>query len=336
MRQQLRYFGTKMSTREFVYQFAHGIRPVGSICDAFGGVGNIGSFFKSRGYEVWSGDILKFAHCFQVARIERDRNPSFRGLLNETKLNSVNELVRLLNRGPPVNGWIVREFAKKRGFFSIRNAGRIDRCRKEISDWSRRGLLTESEQDILLASLINSVDKVANTAGTYYAYLKKWDRRAIRPFSFELIPCTVGNKNCHSYLEDAELLVSRRSYEILYLDPPHNQRDYAKYYHLPETLALGQSPAASGMSGQPLRRAPISGFNKKESAVQALQEILEKASFKLLIFHYSDQGLIPREKILNILGRYGRVRERTIESLGYTTRHQERLIKHRLYAVTSA
>ena len=137
VRQQLRYFGTKMSTREFVYQFAHGIRPVGSICDAFGGVGNIGSFFKSRGYEVWSGDILKFAHCFQVARIEdlaTQVSEDFSMRQNWIRWMSS---VRLLNRGPPVNGWIVREFAKKRGFFSIRNAGRIDRCRKEISDWSR-------------------------------------------------------------------------------------------------------------------------------------------------------------------------------------------------------
>jgi adenine-specific DNA-methyltransferase len=81
------------------------------------------------------------------------------------------------------------------------------------------------------------MDSVANTAGTYYAYIKTMSRKATKPFIFHLIAPTQGNLFCNSLLCDANLLVKELSSDILYLDPPYNERNYQRYYHLPENIA---------------------------------------------------------------------------------------------------
>ncbi len=55
----------------------------------------------------------------------------------------------------------------------MENARRIEVCRQLIDEWIEAEEITDTESSSLIASLINSFDTVANTAGTYYAYLKK-------------------------------------------------------------------------------------------------------------------------------------------------------------------
>jgi len=180
------------------------------------------------------------------------------------------------------------------------------------------------------------MDRVANTAGTYYAHLKRWYRKARKPFRFELIPPTRGPENCRAYLCDAKNLVTLRNFDILYLDPPYNERCYAGYYHLPETIALGQTPRAHGKAGVPRRQRPRSAFNSPSQALDALEELLDRASFRLLVLHYSDDGLMPRPKLRRLLRDYGAVEEMTVGANGYTTKHTTRSIRQRLYLFNHA
>lgn len=55
----------------------------------------------------------------------------------------------------------------------------------------RMGLTSSKENSLLTASLIDSMDWVANTAGTYYAYLKGWSHKASRTFRFNLVQPTL-------------------------------------------------------------------------------------------------------------------------------------------------
>src|SRR5260370_29961648 len=109
----------------------------GTFCDRFGEIGTVGSYFKARGYEVWSGDIVAFAHYFQVARVERNRAPSFRALRHALKLKSAVQVLERLNTVPPRKGWLTREFSEQRRFFTPENAARIDACRLQIVHWSK-------------------------------------------------------------------------------------------------------------------------------------------------------------------------------------------------------
>jgi adenine-specific DNA-methyltransferase len=332
----MRYFGSKVSTIDTFYDLASRWVPSGSFCDPFGGIGSVGSYFRSKGYSVWSGDILKFTHFFQIARLKFSKPLTFKTLTGKLGLINGNHLVDVLNSAAPRNGWFVKEYSEKRHFFTNQNAGKIQACRRTVMAWAKKGWLSYDEHAVLLASLINSMDKVANTAGTYYSYLKRWHRKALKDFRFELIlpVSSVGKGYC--FHEPANALVKRRHYDILYLDPPYNQRSYAHYYHLPETIAQEKTPRVNGISGIPTEILAVSQFNRPREARYALIDLLNHASFKLLAFHYADNGIITPQEVRGILSSYGKIEEFLLDSKGYTTEKRPRRFKHHLYLVQNA
>jgi adenine-specific DNA-methyltransferase len=329
----MRYFGSKASVIKAIHNLVSKRMPSGAFCDPFGGIGSVGSYLKSKCYNVWSGDILYFAHFFQIARLKYSRPLPFERLIGKLSLENCDDLMRYLNSIKPQNGWFVNEYSEKRHFFTDRNARKIQACRRKIRSWAQKGWLNYDEHAVLLASLINSMDKVANTAGTYYAFLKKWYRKALNDFQFEIMPPVFSKTKGYCFHEPAKSLVRRRYFDILYLDPPYNQRSYAHYYHLPETIALETTPKLYGMSGIPRNILTSSEFNRPREARNALIDILNNASFGLLIFHYTDDGILTPQEIRGILYSYGRIEDCLLDSQGYTTKAKPRSVKHHLYMV---
>jgi adenine-specific DNA-methyltransferase len=332
----MRYFGSKVSTLKVIYDLASKYAPRGSFCDPFGGIGSVGSYLQSKGYEVWSGDILCFAYYFQITRLKYAKQLAFKKVITELSLGNRNDLVVFLNSLSTTKGWFVNEYSKKRLFFTEQNAQKIQACRRKIMTWAQKGWLNHDEHAVMLASLINSMDRVANTAGTYYAYLKKWHRKALNDFRFELIEPVPSKSKGYCFHEPAKTLVRRQHFDILYLDPPYNERSYAHYYHLPETIALEATPNVHGMSGVPNKISTFSDFNKPKEAKYALIDILDNASFNYLIFHYTDDGVIRPHEVRNILSEYGSIEDHLIDSKGYTTKAKPRNVKHHLYLVHNA
>ena len=332
----MRYFGSKVSTIETLHDLVSQRVSSGSFCDPFGGIGSVGSYFQSKGYSVWSGDALNFAHFFQIARL-KFREPSlFKRVIDKLGLENCSDLIDLFNSIIPKKGWFVKEYSEKRHFFTDRNARKIQACRRKIMAWAQQGWLNYDERAVLLASLINSMDRVANTAGTYYAFLKEWHRKALNDFRFELILPLPSKSKGYCFHEPAIALVRRRHFDVLYLDPPYNQRSYAHYYHLPETIALETTPKVHGMSGIPRNISAISEFNRPREARYALIDLLNNASFSLLVFHYADNGIITPQEVRDILSSYGRIHDFLLDSKGYTTKEKPRRVKHHLYLVQNA
>ncbi len=332
----MRYFGSKISTLPYLHHLVSQHIMDGTFCDPFGGVGSVGSFFKSKGYTVWTGDILNFAHFFQIARVKRSRQCSFRKLRNHFGFDNTDDLVRYINSVNDPDSWFVDEYSHRRQFFTHLNAEKIASCIGLFYRWSELGLFSEDEKKVLLASLIDSMDRVANTAGTYYAYLKKWHRKALNNFTFKLIKPIPKQVKAYCYLEPALDLVQRRHFNVLYLDPPYNERSYARYYHLPETIALQTNPIVTGKSGMPERFHISSDFNRPSKAKTALVNLLNVASFDLLVFHYADTGLISQNEVQQCLASFGTVEDCYITSKGYTTRSASRNINHHIYFISNA
>jgi adenine-specific DNA-methyltransferase len=329
----VRYFGSKRSTVEALYDLVSAKVRCGSFCDPFGGIGVVGSFFKSHGYRVCSGDILSFAHYFQAASIQASRFPTFSRLCAALGLRGARGVVDSLNTAKRRSGWFVREYSEKRRFFTAENASKIEGCRVLINRWQRRHLLSNVEHAILKASLINSMDRVANTAGTYYAYLKGWHRKSLQQFSLRMVSPTPGVPGCRAVLAEARTVAGLEHWDVLYLDPPYNSRSYDAYYHLPETVALGTTPKTSGKAGIPMRPRKESLFNRPAEAVRALEDVLLNAQFRVLVFHYSDGGIIPKADLIRIFSSIGRTQSHTLTGLGYNTAHKRRVVKHSVYVV---
>ncbi len=327
----MRYFGSKYSTLAQLATIFKARVPRGTFCDAFGGVGTVGAYFKTLGYRVSTGDVLLFAHCFQVARIRCQRMPAFRRVREELGLKSGASIIEALTQGRRRDGWFVQHYAKERKFFTLANAQEVERVWKNILAWRDAGWLSANELAVLMASLIHAADQVANTAGTYYAFLKQWHRKAERPFRMELLRSTQGSHGGTCHLGPAYTLVAQRKYDLLYLDPPYNERSYAHYYHLPETIARGVRPCVGGMAGVPVNGLERSVFNDPNNAATALRKLLETARFRWLAFHYADDGIISRVEVRKILNEYGRFEEFVLQSRGYTTKRIARQVPHRLY-----
>lgn len=329
----MRYFGSKVSVVEDIYKLIYEKIPSGSFCDPFGGIGTVGSFFKNKDYKIYSGDHLTFAHFFQIARIAQNEQPKFQDLCENLQVDGCKDVLDILNSIEGTEGWFVENYAYKRKYFTPENGRKIEACWSAIEKWNHQELLSYEENAILLASLINSIDKVSNTAGTYYAYLKNWHEKALRPFKFKLLEFTQGCPLCKCFLCEAKNLVEKQKYDILYLDPPYNERSYASYYHLPETIALNERPEVYGKSGVPHSQRPISAFNRVKGAIEALDSLLSVANYRLLVFHYSDGGIIPTDTLSYKLKNFGSVEEYVIEADGYINRPKSRKTKHRLYLV---
>jgi adenine-specific DNA-methyltransferase len=329
----MRYLGSKTLMANQIYGVINDIIPDGSFCDPFGGIGVVGSHFKSRGYEVHIGDILRFPHYFQISKIQLNKYPSF-SFIQNINLGKKEEIIaKVMNNIKPINGWLVEEYARKRNFFTIQNAKKIQGCLNQIKTWQESNLLTLDEFSILISSLIESMDRVANTAGTYYAYLKKMSEKALRQFDFRFITPIVGTCNCKAYFIDAIEMMKQKSYDIIYLDPPYNERSYAHYYHLPETIANLNTPIPLGKSGIPIGEKVRSDFNHRQKAIEALSRIMQNAKFKLLVFHYAENGLLQNNTIDRILNRYGRVKYIELLSRKYSATQAHTLIKNSLYLV---
>lgn len=227
-----------------------------------------------------------------------------------------------LNDTPTVmHGFFRRNYspsASDRMYFTEENAGRIDYFRWQIEDWHGKALLSDAEYAFLMASLVESVSRVANTAGVYGAFLKDWDARALKPIVFRkvdsaLLP-SLGIEGCCGKIED---LAGTVPCDILYLDPPYTQNQYGTQYHLLETLVLGDAPELSPVTGSRPTAPYRSSWSKDLKAHILLDRVIAETPARYILMSYSNDGILSKTYIESVLKRYGRPESLICEKIGY-------------------
>ncbi|WP_300703414.1 DNA adenine methylase [uncultured Campylobacter sp.] len=99
-------------------------------------------------------------------------------------------------------------------FFSLRDSKKIGFIREELDNLLESKKITKQEFTILLASLLYSVDRIANTVGHYDAYRK--NVRLQDRFIFMLIkPLTLQDKNVEIYKKDSNILAKQLGQAML-------------------------------------------------------------------------------------------------------------------------
>jgi len=159
----------------------------------------------------------------------------------------------------------------------------------------------------LLACLIESVPFFANILGVFAAYKKDWDRRALKPFELKRINIIKNNTKNFVFNIDSRELLNKFDYDIIYLDPPYNQRQYAPNYHLLETIAKYDNPEIKGVSGMRNYDNQKSVFCNREKALNELEHIVLSGNYKYLLLSYNNEGLMPQNEIIKILEKKGKV-----------------------------
>ena len=317
----MRYIGSKTATLTQIYDSVDAASfGYESLCDPFAGTCTVSEFFKSKGMRTVTGDLLELSYVFQRTLLYLNRTPSFGKLLHLGKIcrahqkkSGARTVFAHLNKLPARVGYFSNNYSPKganqRMFFTVNNAGRIDATRQEIREWRDDGLINRNEECYLLACLLDAADRVANTAGTYYAFLKSFYRKALLPLQLRPMPISNNSeRNVVARIEATEL-VGRTKTDVLYLDPPYNGRDYGAYYHLPETLVRDDSPEISGKCGiRTAGRPPRSAFCNSNAARTALEKIIALANCRCVVVHYAVDGLVSHRHILE-----------TLRSRGHTT-----------------
>ena len=134
----------------------------------------------------------------------------------------------------------------------------------------RSGEIDEHNYYFYLGSLINSIDKYANTASVYGAFLKHIKKSAQKTFILEplqIIDGQIGNV----FNENINDLVKKISGNVLYLDPPYNARQYCSNYHVLETIARYDSPVLLGDDRAKRSRKTKSAFCSKRGVEKSVR-----------------------------------------------------------------
>jgi len=275
-------------------------------CDMFAGTGIIGRSFKKEVKQIISNDLEHYSYVLNKNYIE-----------NHKAIDEKERYIEKLNSLPLIeSGFIYQNYCKgsgsERQYFSDENGKKIDSMRSKIREWKERSEIDDNLYYFLLASLLESADKVANTASIYGAFLKHIKKSAAKKLVLQAADF-IENDNTHQvFNRDSNELIKEISGDILYLDPPYNQRQYSSNYHLLNTITQYDDFIPKGKTG--LREYNRSNYCKKGEVHSSFEELIQNAKFRYIFLSYNNEGLMSESDVENIMSRYG---EYTLEKKEY-------------------
>jgi adenine-specific DNA methylase len=352
----MRYYGCKNRLLDFLEEGVAktGINHGSSFCDLFSGTTVVAQHFKRKGFTVFTNDIMEFSYAIARTYIKNNQYPYFRGLKGQVVgVNGCREniirVIEHLNNLPLLEGFIYKNYCPsgtkygphQRKYFSDANGKKIDGIRSVIQDWKEEGLISVNEFYILLSSLLEAVPFVANISGNYAAFLKFWDPRALKPLKLRVPVIPPSKRKNKVFKADANELVKKISCDILYMDPPYNERQYAPNYFMLELIAEGWfsdvNPKIYGKTGMRPYENQKSSYCQKVNVKDTFKDLIENADTKYMLLSYNDEGLMSEEEIVDILSSRGKVRILEKDHRRYRSINQDEtdrcVVKEKLYFV---
>jgi len=117
------------------------------------------------------------------------------------------------------------------------------------------------------------------------------------------------NKVFHMKMED---LIIDETFDIVYLDPPYNQRQYSANYSPLNYIAQYEDIELTGKTGL-IKDYNKSDFCKKSTIKETFTDAIDTIKCKYLILSYNNEGLMSFDDIKKILISKGNVKLYKIE-----------------------
>ena len=309
----MRYLGNKSKHLEFIYNtFLECLNKIGldnpKIFDAFGGTGSVTNFFNINNYIVISNDLNNYSYklCYSRNSITIDDL-----LFNGINMN-LSDVIDLLNTKKH-KGFIYynyspnKELKYERKYFTNENAEIIDGIRQQIEIWKHNKEITDDEYIFLVSLLIENVSLYSNIPGTYGAFNAQWDSRSTRKFELDknITHYLLAKNKYKTYNEDIKTIIDKIECDVLYIDPPYNERDYSAYYHVLETISMYDNPEINENKTGTKKLYKKSKWCNKISCKEELEYIIKNTNAKCVIMSYNNEGIMTTDEIKEIYDKYG-------------------------------
>lgn len=309
----MRYLGNKTKHLEFIYNaltecfgLINNNNPI--IFDAFGGTGAVSQFLNVNNYRTVSNDINDYSYklCYCRNTITLEDLP-FNGLGG-----NIEDIIEQLNKCKQ-KGFVYYNYSPnpdlnfERKYFTNSNAESIDGIRMQIAEWYRNNQITLNEQIFLVALLIESVSLYSNIPGTYGAFNTNWDPRSTRAFilNVEMVKNLLAKNKNQTYNNDIREIISEVKCDILYLDPPYNERDYSMYYHVLETISLCNNPGLNNNKTGTKKVYTKSKWCMKKVCLTELEYIIQNTQARCIVMSYNNEGIMKICEIEKMFKKYG-------------------------------
>lgn len=319
----IEFLGHKQSLLDFLLEHIQQRTDHKMLCiaDLFCGTGAVSAALKARGHRVIANDALECCVSFAGAALLNNGAPRFSRLFRDVigdqsasgQTHRYEAVLSQLNELKPVRGFFWKNYSPaserfsgtRRMYFTEDNAARIDAVRSRLSEWQPH--LTKGEYYLLLSDLLRAANSVSNTAGTYGCYLKHWKQKALSRIVLRPSNVVESKQTHRVHCADANELVGRLECDVIYADPPYTKRQYSAYYHILETLAVGDEPDLEGSTGLPPWKLKASDYCYRSRAPHALDALVKRAKCKDFFLSYNEDGQIPHDVVLDVLSSYGDV-----------------------------
>ena len=287
------------------------------VADLFGGTGIVSHHFRLAGAVVVGNDAELYSsvivHAMTRSALSVDCKEFIRRMAADLTSGAY------LGDNTDTAGVITRHYSPYNGcqrmFFTVDNARRIDYIRRRIEAEFGGNADRKDDYMFLLASLLVSADAVSNVPAVYGCFLKQFKEKAVRALAFEPIHTVreLGAEGGRCYHSDvlADSLLDAVEVDMVYLDPPYNERQYSKNYFPLNILALPPTEQTGvvlrdGVTGIP-EVCFMSPFCKKKEVVAAFERLFSRLRATWIFLSYSSESLISKDAMLALMGKYGEV-----------------------------
>jgi len=291
-----------------------------SFADLFAGTWIVWRYFKKKWYKIIANDIQYFSYVLNRHYIWNHSILEFNWLIKEIKdlwdvpIEYRPKIVcERLNTLSPVKWFIYENYSPgwtknkpyQRLYFTDENAAKIDAIRLQIEKWKKEKKITDDEYYFLLTTLLEAADKVANTASVYEAFLKRFKKSALKPLKLVPVELIINDLEHEVYNFDINKFVIWKKFDVVYLDPPYNRRQYSSNYHILETIAKYDNPVIIWKTWIRYEPEKKSLYCMKSKVKEAFKDLINKIKANYIFLSYNDEWLLSLEEIKEILSKKG-------------------------------